>query len=371
MSKKEKTTEEKENQKTTKNMNLRNNNNGITLIALVITIIVLLILAGVTINLTLGENGIFRTAEQAGRNYTQAQEQELAGLVNFENTINNIINGNNTPIANYERLASKAQAGDYVKYTPANKNFTMKIDGMSVTDNTGTTEYTLAEHGIATGYDTEQTYSTNDYTGLWQVLYNDEEHGLQIISADVVTGDKQLHVGHNDDETKAKYGYNNYINTLNAFCNNYADTRYAISGRCVGTDPINPKDTITQTEILQFEYNGTTDSGCKIEGEGSGWDDYAMEIATSQNSEGIKNIGKAYYLGRRSVTSSSNGTDFFLRVIRSNGSLNSICLWSVKPTVSYPNSTSAGIRPVITLQSGIQTSSGDGSEGSPYELVAM
>ena len=43
-------------------------NKGITLIALVITIIVLLILAGVTINLTLGENGIFKTAEMAGKN---------------------------------------------------------------------------------------------------------------------------------------------------------------------------------------------------------------------------------------------------------------------------------------------------------------
>jgi len=33
------------------------NERGITLISLVVTIIVLLILAGVTINLTLGENG--------------------------------------------------------------------------------------------------------------------------------------------------------------------------------------------------------------------------------------------------------------------------------------------------------------------------
>ena len=36
-------------------------NRGITLIALVITIVVLIILAGVTISLTLGENGIIKT----------------------------------------------------------------------------------------------------------------------------------------------------------------------------------------------------------------------------------------------------------------------------------------------------------------------
>ena len=48
---------------------------GITLVALVITIIVLLILAGVTINLTLGERGIFRTAQKA------AQESEIAAYL--------------------------------------------------------------------------------------------------------------------------------------------------------------------------------------------------------------------------------------------------------------------------------------------------
>ena len=38
---------------------------GITLIALIITIIVLLILAGVTINMVAGENGIFRKANES------------------------------------------------------------------------------------------------------------------------------------------------------------------------------------------------------------------------------------------------------------------------------------------------------------------
>ena len=64
---------------------------GITLVALVITIIVLLILAGVTISLTLGDNGIFKTAEQAARNYKEAEQDELEGLNNFEQTANAIV----------------------------------------------------------------------------------------------------------------------------------------------------------------------------------------------------------------------------------------------------------------------------------------
>jgi len=53
---------------------------GITLITLVITVVILIILAGVAINLTLGENGLFRKAQFARDKYNNAvtkEEQEL------------------------------------------------------------------------------------------------------------------------------------------------------------------------------------------------------------------------------------------------------------------------------------------------------
>ena len=76
-------------------------NKGITLIALVITIIVLLILAGVTINLTLGQNGIFTTAQRAAQNYTQAQNQEMAGIDSFTSAVDKAVESiqNNYEIA--------------------------------------------------------------------------------------------------------------------------------------------------------------------------------------------------------------------------------------------------------------------------------
>lgn len=43
-------------------MNIKNSK-GITLVALVVTIVVLLILAGVSINLVLGENGLITQAQ--------------------------------------------------------------------------------------------------------------------------------------------------------------------------------------------------------------------------------------------------------------------------------------------------------------------
>ena len=61
---------------------------GVTLIALVITIIVLLILAGVTIAMLTGENGIISKAMQAKTKTEDSKETEEAGLKKIENYIN-------------------------------------------------------------------------------------------------------------------------------------------------------------------------------------------------------------------------------------------------------------------------------------------
>lgn len=61
---------------------------GITLIALIITIIILLILAGITISLMLGDNGLFNIAKKATTNYLNVQDQEYAYLNQIDNTIN-------------------------------------------------------------------------------------------------------------------------------------------------------------------------------------------------------------------------------------------------------------------------------------------
>ena len=56
------------------------NNNGITLIALVITIVILMIIAGVGLNIAVGENGIFTKAGQAANTYLYSAKAEQAEL---------------------------------------------------------------------------------------------------------------------------------------------------------------------------------------------------------------------------------------------------------------------------------------------------
>lgn len=56
--------------------------NGITLVALVVTIIVLLILAGVAISLTVGQNGLFKRAQNAANTWRDAEATEKQEMTN-------------------------------------------------------------------------------------------------------------------------------------------------------------------------------------------------------------------------------------------------------------------------------------------------
>ena len=65
-----------------------NKNNGITLIALIITIIVLLILAGVTLNMVMGDSGIFGKANKASEQTQISNAKEIIRMQVLENELN-------------------------------------------------------------------------------------------------------------------------------------------------------------------------------------------------------------------------------------------------------------------------------------------
>ncbi len=76
-----------------KKMKIKKGNFGITLIALVITVIVLIILAGVTISLVVGDNGIITKAKEAKQNMTNASAEEKELMQNMLNEMNEIESG--------------------------------------------------------------------------------------------------------------------------------------------------------------------------------------------------------------------------------------------------------------------------------------
>ena len=69
-------------------------NKGITLVALVVTIVVLLILAGVSINLVLGDNGIIVKAKEAKRKSAEASQNDLKGMNGLVSEMEGALAGN-------------------------------------------------------------------------------------------------------------------------------------------------------------------------------------------------------------------------------------------------------------------------------------
>ena len=84
-----------ENGKTSLNIRkLKKQVKGITLIALVVTIIVLLILAGIALNLTIGQNGIFSRAQTAANTWRNAESNEQLAMGELEDWMDGYMNGN-------------------------------------------------------------------------------------------------------------------------------------------------------------------------------------------------------------------------------------------------------------------------------------
>ena len=173
---------------------------GITLIALVITIIVLLILAGVSIAMLTGDNGILTQAQKADEQTEIAEEKEQIALA-----YNAAVTKKQSTDVTYQDLndefeASKvgATASDTdpitVTFTESNRKYTIDANG-TITE-TGSTTPPEEEAMIAgevlkvdpSGENAEDKSPYVTYNGLFcRVLYNDSDHGLQIVTIDTRT----------------------------------------------------------------------------------------------------------------------------------------------------------------------------------------
>ena len=109
---------------------------GITLIALIVTIIVLLILAGVTINLAVSNQGIIKKAKTATSAYKNASEKEKESLALLENDIDNYIPKNDD-----------SKVDDVITYTDSSGNTKPLTKDTPAGTKIGTTENISGKDG--------------------------------------------------------------------------------------------------------------------------------------------------------------------------------------------------------------------------------
>ena len=89
-------------------------NKGITLVALVVTIVVLLILAGVSINLVLGNNGIIAKAKEAETKSAEASQNDLKGMSDLEDEMDKQL-GTYDPLKKIPTKTLEEAKVDFVK----------------------------------------------------------------------------------------------------------------------------------------------------------------------------------------------------------------------------------------------------------------
>ena len=90
---------------------------GITLIALVVTIIILLILAGVTLNMALSQNGLFSKTQEAADKYKQAQEDEEIEIEKIEYA------ADGKDITEVQKISSKDEFKEFREKVNQGENF--------------------------------------------------------------------------------------------------------------------------------------------------------------------------------------------------------------------------------------------------------
>ena len=152
-----------------------NNKKGITLIALVVTVVVLIILAGVSINAVLGDNGIIKKANQAASVTKEAEVKEAINRTILEFYLTN----------DYETLEdflkAKAEDGSIDSVTKnADGTLTVKKGEYSVTVENKTNSSGGSSSGGSTGGETQTPEIT---IGEAKVVANSDGTGSAITDA--------------------------------------------------------------------------------------------------------------------------------------------------------------------------------------------
>jgi len=136
---------------------------GITLIALVVTIIVLLILAGIALNLTIGENGIINKSKLATEKWEEASKNEQGELEKAEEAIDEYLTNNGQESGGEKATATPEDVLKGKTYYTENGTLqTGTLDTLDTSDATATSEDILnGKTAYARGEKITGTYDQN------------------------------------------------------------------------------------------------------------------------------------------------------------------------------------------------------------------
>lgn len=133
-------------------------NKGVTLVALVITIIVLLILAGVTLSMVIGNNGIFTKANDASNETSLSAAKDAVRMALLE-TQTSAYNEDNNYTSDFEVKSLTTTESGY---------------GKTFVDSMSTSGYTKADSALSKA--NEYTIAAADDEGVKVTVYVNANH---------------------------------------------------------------------------------------------------------------------------------------------------------------------------------------------------
>ena len=241
---------------------------GITLVALVVTIVILLILAGVSLNLVLGNQGLVTKANEGRTNYFNASEEELALLNNLSDAIDNYTMGEAGKKKQItENLGLKI--GDVVTYSPegtyewkgeyaTTAELIAKKDANDapILDENENPVYETADDVLldsrAANVQEEREAGAYRITS-WKVLSLDDGNGnILLVPNTLPSATVKL---------QGAPGYNNAVKLLDDACSSlYSDISKGILARSIDMDDIEPMLDSTALNTAKANYSHTNSS---------------------------------------------------------------------------------------------------------------
>ena len=251
-------------------------------------------------------------------------------------------------------LYENVSVGDYIRYTPILKNYAIT--------------------STQTGHDQDQIINPSELI-LWRVIRKNSDGSIDLVSE--YTSSNAVRIG-------GKEGYKNYIGTLNRIANSYETPGITDSSRYMGydgqTEFITDETALNSTTVPWSSSSDINNSvkGSERERLGGGEElsitDIEMVKAACGNTlktyrvDATSTEAKYWIATRRFHYTNDNQWEFNARYVDpKDDTYYGVHLYNYNEGLNDVFYTSF-LRPIVTLKSGIQASSGDGTKGSPWKV---
>ena len=258
------------------------NEKAITLIALVVTIVILLILAGVTITMTLGQNGLFTRAREGRAAYEESEvRDDLSMLITqyrwdkasekTDKSLGDYLkdNGATSVKANADGTTLEVEYKGYVftvnkdsgeitgvskgegNDSPTTPTIMPQVgEIVSYTPDTPSTGYDLST--AKSGYSSAQTIDSTYDPTTWKIMEVDESGNIT----------KLLGIGSKSVYFQGSKGYNNGVYLLNDICKSrYGNASLGATARSLNIEDIESRMNSNGIAARNGYKSGTTQYG--------------------------------------------------------------------------------------------------------------